>query len=312
MNNTTAFGNDFCKDISNFKTHSYLPVYMITFIFGFIENVFCLYVFLKLYKRKSEFSIVMVNLAIADLLFVCTLPWRVYYYWRGGIWDFSQSFCTFMFYALYLNMYCSIYFLTLMSILRYFAVVHPLKYLRYRTIKNVLILCIFIWVFVGIAASPLLQYTAEDNKTVCLDPDDKISSKIYSMNLISVIVGCIIPFFIISICYIFVLKTLLISKAKNNKQKYSRKKAIVMIIIVMVIFLVTFLPYHILRTVHLAMQFQDTKSTTQVNCFVQHTVVVTLCGVAINTCLDPLLYYFGAESFRDKLRTKRNTLNSQI
>ncbi|XP_059823852.1 cysteinyl leukotriene receptor 2-like [Hypanus sabinus] len=317
MINITSPENDvsFCENISDFKFSTYPPVYLVTFILGFIENSFCLYVFLKLYKTKTEFSIVMVNLAIADLFFVCTLPWRVYYYWKGGIWNFPHSLCRFMFYALYLNMYCSIYFLTLMSILRYFAIVHPLKFLKYRTIKNVLILCILIWVFVGVVASPLLiedNYIAKNNRTICLDPKYKISSKIYKMNLISLPVGCVIPFLIITICYIFVLKTLLTSKAEHAKQKCSRRKAIVMIIIVMVIFLTNFLPYHILRTVHLAMNYHGSNSTTQVNCFIQRSVVITLCGVAVNTCLDPLLYYFGAESFRDKLRSKKTMVNNQL
>ncbi|XP_078264854.1 cysteinyl leukotriene receptor 1-like [Rhinoraja longicauda] len=313
MNNTAVFENDTCENIDDFKKYTYLPVYIITFVFGFCENVFCLFVFLKLYKRKNAFSIVMVNLAIADLLFVCTLPLRALYYLQGGIWNFSQSLCTFMSYAMYLNMYCSIYFLTLMSILRYFAVVHPLNCLKYRTTKNVLIVCIFIWVFLGIVASPLLKddsNTEENNKT-CFDPEVKFNIKIYNMNLISLTMGCIIPFFIITICYIFVVKTLLTSKAEHKKQKSSRRKAIVMIIIVMVIFLANFIPYHILRTVHLDIKSPHNENTTHDHCIIQKTVVVALCGVAINTCLDPLLYYFGAESFRDKLRN-RITLKRQI
>ncbi|XP_069748482.1 cysteinyl leukotriene receptor 1-like [Narcine bancroftii] len=315
MNNTTLLENNLCENIDDFKIYSYLPVYTITFIFGFTENVFCLYVFLKLYKIKTEFRIVMVNLTIADLLFTCTLPWRVHYYWHGRIWNFPPYLCIFMSYALYFNMYCSIYFLTLMSILRYFAIVHPLKCLKYRTIKYVLIVCLLIWVFVGIVASPLLKDDSnniEKNITRCFDPEDEFSIKMHNMNLISLIVGCIIPFFIITVCYIFVVKTLISSKVEHNKQNRYRRKAIAMIIIVMVIFLTNFLPYHILRTVYLAIKFWDPENTMQSNCFIQKTVVVTLCGVAINTCLGPLLYYFGAESFRDKLTNKKNAPRYQI
>ncbi|XP_032889399.1 cysteinyl leukotriene receptor 1-like [Amblyraja radiata] len=313
MNNTVIFENDTCENIDDFKKYTYLPVYIITFVLGFCENVFCLYVFLKLYKRKTAFSIVMANLAIADLLFLCTLPLRALYYYQGGIWNFPHSLCTFMSYAMYLNMYCSIYFLTLMSILRYFAVVHPLNCLKYRSTKMVLIVCIFIWVFLGLLASPILKDDSitKENNTTCFDPEDNDNIKIYNMNLISLTMGCIIPFFIITICYIFVVKTLLTSKTEHEKQKNSRRKAIIMIIIVMVIFLANFLPYHILRTVHLHIKTLHNKNTTHDNCLIQKTVVVTLCGVAINTCLDPLLYYFGAESFRNKLRNP-STLNRQI
>uniref|UniRef100_UPI00398E9228 cysteinyl leukotriene receptor 2-like n=1 Tax=Pristiophorus japonicus TaxID=55135 RepID=UPI00398E9228 len=303
MNGTKFPDSDSCGDIDDFKTNAYPPTYIIVFILGSIENIFCLYVFLKLYKRKTASSVVMVNLAIADLLFVCTLPWRVHYYWQGRTWNLSNHFCAFLSYALYLNMYCSIYFLTLMSILRYFAIVHPFKGLKYRSIKNVQIICISIWVFVGVLASPFLKngsYTNENNVTKCFDPKDETHSNIYVMNLISLVVGCIIPFFTITICYIFVVKTLLTSKAKHHKQNSSHRKAIAMIIIVMVIFLTSFLPYHIVRTVHLA-----TKGNTENTCFFQKTVVVTLCGAVINSCLDPLLYYFAAETFRGKLKNSQ-------
>ncbi|XP_078088232.1 cysteinyl leukotriene receptor 2-like [Mustelus asterias] len=293
MNDNSILENRSCGDIGNFKTNIYVPTYIIVFIFGFIENVFCIYVFLRLYKKKTAMSVVLVNLAISDLLFVCTLPWRVHYYLKH-LWTFPNSFCEFLTYALYLNMYCSIYFLTLMSILRYFAIVHPIKGLKYRSVKHVQIMCIAIWVFVAVATTPILGVSSETNKTRCFELNNK--TNISTLNLISLPVSCIIPFFIITFSYIFIVKTLLTTKAKHQKQKSSRRKAIAMIIIVMTIFLTSFLPYHILRTVHLVV-------TSQASCFVQKSAVVTLCAAAINSCLNPLLHYFAAENFRDKLRS---------
>ncbi|XP_043556331.1 cysteinyl leukotriene receptor 1-like isoform X1 [Chiloscyllium plagiosum] len=308
MNNTSTQRNSSCENDDIFKTDIYLPTYTIVFIFGFIENVFCLYIFLKLYKRKTAISIVTVNLAISDLLFVCTLPWRVHYYLNGSKWNLSDFLCAFMSYALYLNMYCSIYFLTLMSILRYFAIVHPLKALMFRSVKSVQIICVTIWVFVSITASPFLvrgSYVNENNETKCFYLKDGVDCIVFTMNLLALVVGCIIPFFIIIICYTLVVKALLVSKSKHHKKMSSLRKAIAMIIIVIVIFLTSFLPYHILRTAHIAISL-NMGHTSQASCFVQKCVVVTLCGAAINSCLDPLLYYFAAETFRDKIRTTIN------
>ncbi|XP_041067806.1 cysteinyl leukotriene receptor 2-like isoform X1 [Carcharodon carcharias] len=305
MKNTSILGNGSCENIDNFKTYIYVPTYIIVFIFGFIENLFCLYVFLNLYKRKTATSIVMVNLAISDLLFVCTLPWRVHYYLEDSTWNLSDFWCAFMSYALYLNMYCSIYFLTLMSILRYFAIVHPIEGLKYRSVKYVQIICVSIWVFVAVAASPFLNrgsYPAENNETKCFDYSDEINSKIFAMNVIALIVGCIIPFFIVTFCYTLVVKTLLTSKVKHHRKGNVLRKVIAIIIIVMVIFLTSFLPYHILRTLYLAEE-SNTGDISQAICPIQKSVVVTQCGLAINSCLNPLLYYFAAETFRSKLGT---------
>ncbi|XP_067895952.1 cysteinyl leukotriene receptor 2-like [Heterodontus francisci] len=307
MSNTTILENSSCENITNFKASIYPPTYIIVFIFGFIENIFCLYVFLKLYKRKTAINIVMVNLAISDLLFVCTLPIRVYYYLNKHIWNLPDSLCSVTSYALYFNMYCSIYFLTLMSILRYFAIVHPIKCLKYRSVKYAQIMCVSIWVFVGVAACPFLKNSTtlnNENEKKCFELNNDTTNNgmenIYIMNLISLVIGCIIPFLVITVCYAFVVKTLLTSKAKNYKQKHSHRKAIAMIVIVMAIFLTSFLPYHVLRTVYLVTKRME--KTSQASCFIQKTVVVTLCGAAINSCLDPLLYYFAAENFRGKLR----------
>ncbi|XP_048397324.1 cysteinyl leukotriene receptor 1-like [Stegostoma tigrinum] len=310
MNNTSIWRKNSCENNDTFKTNIYLPTYIIVFIFGFIENVFCLYVFLKLYKRKTAIGVVTVNLAISDLLFVCTLPWRVHYYLNNGKWNLPHSLCAFMSYALYLNMYCSIYFLTLMSVLRYFAIVHPMNALKYRSVKSVQIVCVAIWIFVGITASPFLtggSYINKNNETKCFHLKDGVDYRIFVMNLISLVVGCIVPFFIIIICYTLVVKALLISKAKHHQKMSSLRKAIALIIIVMVIFLTSFLPYHILRTVHVAINL-NVGHISQASCFIQKCVVVTQCGAAINSCLDPLLYYFAAETFRGKVKTTANNI----
>ncbi|XP_060688908.1 cysteinyl leukotriene receptor 2-like isoform X1 [Hemiscyllium ocellatum] len=311
VNDNNNLNNDSCGNITNFKANIYIQTYIIVFIFGFIENVFCLYILLKLYKRNTTFSIVMVNLAISDLLFVCTLPWRVHYYWNNNKWDFSFSFCMFLTYALYLNMYCSIYFLTLMSVLRYFAVVHPMKALKYRSVRSVQIICVAIWVFVGVSTIPFVIKKNEQNDsntTKCFEPNNGISnenstmSNETTMNFFSLVVGCIIPFLTISVCYIFVVKTLLTSEVQCHQQKRSRKTAIAMIIIVMIIFLTCFLPYHILRTVYLVTR----QNSPSVGC-THKALVVTLCTVATNPCLDPLLYYFAAGNFRGKVRSTIKT-----
>ncbi|XP_048397170.2 cysteinyl leukotriene receptor 2-like [Stegostoma tigrinum] len=302
MNNSSIQDDASCPNINTFKTHAFVPTYLTVFIFGFIQNVFCLYVFLKSYKRKTAFSIVMVNLAISDLLFVCTLPWRVHYYWNDSKWNFSHAFCIILTYALYLNMYCSIYFLTLMSVLRYFAVVHPMKGLKYRNVRSVQIMCVAIWVFVG-AVSSLLQIDdykmTNETHEKCFEFSHS-SSQIYPMNLFALIVGCIIPFFIITAGYIFVAKALLTSKITHRQQMTSRRKAVIIIIIVIIIFLTCFLPYHIIRTAYVTLMLnKETVSPTF--CTVQTGSVVTLCIAAMNPCLDPFLYYFAAENFRDKV-----------
>ncbi|XP_038657176.1 cysteinyl leukotriene receptor 2-like [Scyliorhinus canicula] len=302
MSDKRILENGSCESIGNFKTNIYVPTYITVFILGFIENVFCLYVFLKLYKKKNAFSIVMVNLAMSDLLFVCTLPWRAYYYWKHN-WTFPNCLCVILIYALYFNMYSSIYFLTLMSILRYVAVVHPVKGLKYRNVKYVQIICIAIWVFVGVASIPLLVIGNKEEQ--CFELSNGIDVMdikiIFTMDLISLVLGFIIPFFFFTICYILVVKALLTSKTNPHKQHSSRRKAIARIVVVMVIFITGFPIYHIVRTIYLT-EISTRRNVSHVSCLLQKSAVATLSHAVMNPCLDPLLYYFAAQTFRDKVR----------
>lgn len=52
----------------------------------------------------------MINLALADLAHVLSLPLRIYYYFTHT-WPFGRGVCLFCFYLKYLNMYAAIVFL---------------------------------------------------------------------------------------------------------------------------------------------------------------------------------------------------------
>ncbi|KAJ0055531.1 hypothetical protein NL108_005391, partial [Boleophthalmus pectinirostris] len=104
-------------------------------------------------SRPTSSAVVMVNLALSDLGFSMTLPLRLVYYFRQGIWDFPDWLCRLCVYGFYLNLYTSILFLTLLSILRWLAVAQPLRHSTLATPTRILLVCLGIWVFVGLGSS---------------------------------------------------------------------------------------------------------------------------------------------------------------
>lgn len=66
--------------------------------------------YLSLYSNKSKTVIFMINLALADLAHILSLPLRIYYYFTHT-WPFGRGMCLFCFYLKYLNMYAAIVFL---------------------------------------------------------------------------------------------------------------------------------------------------------------------------------------------------------
>ncbi|NXP29837.1 CLTR2 protein, partial [Scytalopus superciliaris] len=291
--------SSFACSIDRFKQVIYPIVYLFVFFLGAIGNGLSIYVFFQPSKRISV-NIYMQNLAISDLMFVSTLPFRATYFLLGSQWIFGDITCRIMTYTLYVNMYCSIYFLTVLSVVRFTAIVYPFKHGKITSTKYARIVCAAIWVFVLVATSPMLnnRVAGYNNAVKCLDLHPSSTPRLFMMNSFVLVVGFILPFCTIVFCYVFAIRALLKSRTLQNKRRVCHKKALLTIIITLILFLLCFLPYHILRTVHLMYS-----SCNQANLTTHKALVVTLCLAAMNSCFDPILYYFAAENFKAKIRS---------
>lgn len=214
-NLTTSLINNTCHDtIDEFRNQVYSTMYSVISVVGFFGNSFVLYVLIKTYHEKSAFQVYMINLAIADLLCVCTLPLRVVYYVHKGKWLFGDFLCRLTTYALYVNLYCSIFFMTAMSFFRCVAIVFPVQNINLVTQKKARFVCIGIWIFVILTSSPFLMYKSyqdEKNNTKCFEPPQNNQAKKYVLILhyVSLFFGFIIPFVTIIVCYTMIILTLL-------------------------------------------------------------------------------------------------------
>ncbi|XP_010131958.1 PREDICTED: cysteinyl leukotriene receptor 2 [Buceros rhinoceros silvestris] len=286
--------------IDGFKQVIYPVTYLFVFFLGAVGNGFAIYVFFQPSQRKTSVNIYMQNLAVSDLMFVSTLPFRATYFLLGSRWIFGDIICRIVTYTLYVNMYCSIYFLTVLSVVRFMAIVYPFKHWTITNTKYAKITCTAIWVFVLAASSPLFskEIAGYSNPAKCLDLHPSSIHKLFMLNSIVIVVGFILPFCTIIVCYVFAIKALLKSRNPQCKKAVCHKKALSSIIITLILFLICFLPYHILRTIHLMLS-----SCSQDNLPVHKALVVTLCLAAMNSCLDPVLYYFAAENFKVRIRS---------
>ncbi|XP_006837708.1 PREDICTED: cysteinyl leukotriene receptor 2 [Chrysochloris asiatica] len=296
MEQHVNFSNNSSCIIDNFKREFYPVMYLIIFIWGALGNGFSIFVFLQPYKKSTPVNIFMLNLAISDLLFTTTLPFRVDYYLRGSNWIFGDLACRIMSYSMYANMYSSIYFLTVLSVVRFLATVHPFRLLHITSIRSAWVLCGVIWILIVIPLAVLLNSEAQKNNvTLCLELNNNKADKLQILNHITLVMGFLLPFCTLSICYLLIIRTLLKVEVPESGPRISHRKALTTIIISLIIFFLCFLPYHILRTLHLAV-WQTCKAS------LHKAVVITLTLAAANTCLNPLLYYFAGENFQDRLR----------
>ncbi|KAG8445280.1 hypothetical protein GDO86_010168 [Hymenochirus boettgeri] len=300
-------GNDHCLYNDDYKHNIYTSVYIVVFIFGLLFNGTALYVFFVVNKKKGIATTCLINLAIADLTFICFLPLRIAYYRNGATWIFGDALCRITTYSFYFSMYSSILILASISIFRYFAVVFPGS-VNARTAVKV---CTVVWIFSGVSTSPFFLSGTQDreNVTRCFEPSGKLPwAKIMYINYYALICGFLAPF---SVTMVF--NGLLIRHIRNMPLKKTHiRKHMIMIALVLLVFSVCFLPYHIQRTVHLHYLVHH-PSVCSLHDVLQRTVVATLCLAILNSCLDPLLYVFighGFKSWLCKYKTRLDPITS--
>lgn len=297
---------------TEFKYLAYTITYTIMVPVSLFSNSAALFVFLGQTTRKTANTVFMTNLAISDVCFALTLPFRLIYYFRECHWDFWDWLCRWCVYSFYVNLYTSVLFLTGLSVLRYLAVVHPIRNKTLATARRASLACFCIWVFVAIMSIPFLMSgaTTENGKTSCFEIKNKTDWKrVQQLNYVGLVFGFLIPFIIILGCYGRIIQRLFANRKLQKRRHGQRRRSVYLIAVILSAFLLCFAPYHVVRTLHLQAVVSGNKEQETV---LLKILVITLCMAASNSCLNPLLYYFAGESFRTSFSkaSQRMTLSS--
>ncbi|XP_022790742.1 melanopsin-A-like [Stylophora pistillata] len=139
----------------------------------------CLAIFRKRLLRTVP-NYLLLNLASADILSaVVSFPLLVSVL-MSGKWMFSESVCQFQAFQSYISYSCSLLTLTVTSITRYYATVHPFKHRGVFKVKIVLVLMFIVWTAsCAFAAMPLLglgRYQFEVSYALCIHDHNASSS----------------------------------------------------------------------------------------------------------------------------------------
>lgn len=87
-------------------------------------------------RQRNELGIYLINLSVADLLYITTLPLWIDYFLQHDDWIHGQESCKLFGFIFYTNIYVSIAFLCCISLDRYLAVAYPLRFAKVRRIKT--------------------------------------------------------------------------------------------------------------------------------------------------------------------------------
>lgn len=283
-------------------TTVFLPVvYTIVFAIGLPSNGMALWVFLFRTRKKHPAVVYMANLALADLLSVIWFPLKIAYHIHGNNWIYGEALCKVLIGFFYGNMYCSILFMTCLSVQRYWVIVNPLVHPRKKT--NIAFgLSLGIWLLILLVTIPLYVvrqtvYIPALNITTCHDvlPEEVLVGDMFNYFLSLAIGVFLFPAFLTASAYVLMIRTLQSSAMDENSEK-KRQRAIKLIVTVLATYLICFTPSNLLLVAHYFL----IKTRSQSHVYAVY--ILALCLSTLNSCIDPFVYYFVSQDFRDHVK----------
>jgi len=133
-------------------------IFFIVAIVGILANLLVIYIIVILREyKKTVTNLYVVQMAVADFLFLLVLPFQAYYMLVGK-WVFGEPWCKMMNCIQMLNYYASILFLMVMSIDRYLAINHAMNSIanKLRSVRAVRLVSIVVWTICFSAVTHIL------------------------------------------------------------------------------------------------------------------------------------------------------------
>ncbi|KAM3602110.1 uncharacterized protein V6R79_024672 [Siganus canaliculatus] len=240
-----------CSIDESYK-YVFLPVcYSLTFLFSLTLNSVVLLRSCRHHggccigggRRWNTSLIYMVNLATTDLMYGLSLPFLVASYVLRDRWVFGDFMCRLVRFLFYFNLYCSIFFLTCISVHRYLGICHPMKTITLESKRVVKATCALVWAVVFILTCPIFRFAQtgfiwrgggggggglvepggdrgswngtgshldnEEGYTNCWDDAiDKEFADYVPYGIVLHLLGFFVPFVIIAWCYSQVVRTI--------------------------------------------------------------------------------------------------------
>ncbi|XP_062244614.1 somatostatin receptor type 5 [Platichthys flesus] len=273
-------------------------IYGIVCIVGLVGNTLVIHVIVNYTKNESVTNIYILNLAIADELFMLGLPFLAV---QNALlsWPFGSLMCRVVMTVDAINQFTSIFCLTVMSVDRYLAVVHPIRSSWWRRPHVAKAISATVWAGSFVVVLPVVVFAdvlKDDGNCSIVWPEPaevwKTSFIVYTCT-----VGFSCPLLVICLCYLLiVIKVRSVGKrvqASSSRSRKSERKITRMVVIVVAVFVLCWLPFYALNIVNLLVVLPgDFRGL--------YFFVVVLSYA--NSCANPILYGFLSDNFKRGFR----------
>ncbi len=125
-----------------------IPPYIFTLsLVGLLLNGFVLGVYLIHKDQLTVAEIYLSNLALADFILLCGLPFWAMNLLNSFNWPYGDALCKIVNSIVIINFYTSSYTLVMISVDRYLALVKPMKARWMRRTLYAKVICFILWIF---------------------------------------------------------------------------------------------------------------------------------------------------------------------
>ncbi|XP_055991213.1 somatostatin receptor type 5 [Sorex fumeus] len=272
-------------------------LYLLVCALGLGGNTLVIYVVLRHAKMKTVTNIYILNLAVADVLFMLGLPFLATQYMVSS-WPFGPVLCRLVTTLDGINQFTSIFCLTVMSVDRYLAVVHPVRSARWRRPRVAKLASATVWVFSLLMSLPLVIFADVQEGlgicNVCWPEPVGLWSALFIVY--TSVLGFFGPLLVICLCYLLIVVKVKASGVRvGAPRRRSERKVTRMVLVVVLVFAGCWLPFFVVNIVNLAVVLPEEPVSTGAYFFV---VILSYA----NSCANPVLYGFLSDNFRQSFR----------
>ncbi|XP_037611957.1 urotensin-2 receptor [Sebastes umbrosus] len=288
----------------------------VVYIIGVSGNVYTLVVMCHSIRFATSMYVSILNLAVADLLYLSTIPFVVSTYFLKD-WYFGDVGCRVLLSLDLLTMHASIFTLTVMCTERYLAVTKPLDTVR-RSKSYRKAVAWGVWVLSLVLTVPMTVMVNQTTKTtpdgsvkrMCAPTWAPLAYKIY----VTVLFGTSImaPGLVIGSLYVKLARTYVESTRSSvissrggggGGKRSPKQKVLILIFSIVLVFWACFLPFWVWQLLTLyRTQPLDLASHT-------HTCINYLVASLTysNSCINPFLYTLLTKNYREYLKNRHRS-----
>lgn len=268
--------------------------YALIFIIAVPGNALALWTFC--HEGSTSPSVIFLkHLSLADIFYILILPMRIIYHVTDSHWPFGYIACKLAGFLFYLNMYCSIYIMSFISVDRFLAVVLPIKSQSVRKAMYANVAVSILWVIVIVSMFPTLLSKKDVSTNSTYICQTLYLEGASSTALVSTVVAFTIPLSTTVVSYILILW-----KLRTVKQQPIKDKAKKIIILVMMNFLFAFVPYHVNRVIYIQSHSRG-HMTAESYVSLRKANQITSALTCVSGVLDPVMCFFVNCAYREKL-----------